>query len=477
MRSAFFLLVNRALSSRISILALLALLLLVAGATQGNAQNIILSVSTPTNFVTVNSSVLFTINVTNRAGFLLDNVSVTNSLTGTATTQITSVTNSLGSSFFNSPTNVAFSLGQIIDGGIARMDVAVQPTSGGTFTNFVILMVNTSTNTFFTNIAVVVAPPNADLAVSLTPPATPIVVNDLLTYRVAVTNLGTNSVANVVLTNRDFSSMILKSLSPTNAFSRTNGQIYFNLGTLAGRAGKTYTITAQPTNAGPLTLAAFVTATNTSEQNATNNFSGTNLTVGQFITGNLIATNASAMVLNRQSGLLEQKVRLVNVSTSSVAAARVMVSGLGTNVLRNAVGTNNGNPFVVYSAPLEAGAGVDLLMEYRNSARTNFDIPNSAYTAIGTEAINLSVSGTPGVPITLWTNLGSAGFLIEFETVIGSSYTIFYSNDASFTNVLTAQPSVLATANRTQWIDNGPPKTASHPSNLGSRFYFVRVNP
>jgi hypothetical protein len=30
---------------------------------------------------------------------------------------------------------------------------------------------------------------------------------------------------------------------------------------------------------------------------------------------------------------------------------------------------------------------------------------------------------------------------------------------------------VKASSNRLQWIDNGPPKTASHPSEAPTRFY------
>ena len=72
--------------------------------------------------------------------------------------------------------------------------------------------------------------------------------------------------------------------------------------------------------------------------------------MGALLTGDLIATNASAMALNRQTGLLEQTVRPVNQHQRGVASARVIISGL-TNRLYNAVGTNNGNPFVVHGAP------------------------------------------------------------------------------------------------------------------------------
>jgi hypothetical protein len=42
---------------------------------------------------------------------------------------------------------------------------------------------------------------------------------------------------------------------------------------------------------------------------------------------------------------------------------------------------------------------------------------------------------------------------------------------------LTAIPIVIAPANRVQWYDDGPPKTDSIPSTIGSRFYRVMLLP
>ena len=40
-----------------------------------------------------------------------------------------------------------------------------------------------------------------------------------------------------------------------------------------------------------------------------------------------------------------------------------------------------------------------------------------------------------------------------------------------------ATPTVTANATRTQWYDDGPPKTASKPGAVSSRYYRVIVNP
>ncbi|MEY4385500.1 MAG: hypothetical protein RLY20_783, partial [Verrucomicrobiota bacterium] len=165
-----------------------------------------------------------------------------------------------------------------------------------------------------------------------------------------------------------------------------------------------------------------------------------------------------------------------NIGTNTVSAARLIVSGL-TNRLYNAIGTNNGNPFVQFNAALAPSATGSLLLEYFIPTRTAINVPNSSYTAVATSLADLSISAVGAPNITTITNLGANGILIEFVSTPNRSYTVYYSSDASFSNALTAQPSVTAPADRTQWIDNGPPKTESHPSTVGSRFYRVLLNP
>ena len=54
----------------------------------------------------------------------------------------------------------------------------------------------------------------------------------------------------------------------------------------------------------------------------------------------------------------------------------------------------------------------------------------------------------------------------------GSTYTIIYSDDDMATWQV-ATPSVTASANVTQWYDDGPPKTESAPMSVTNRFYRV----
>ena len=66
--------------------------------------------------------------------------------------------------------------------------------------------------------------------------------------------------------------------------------------------------------------------------------------------------------------------------------------------------------------------------------------------------------------------------MIEWTSVPGRTYTIIYSDD-NMTNWRVVTPTVTANANRTQWYDDGPPKTESQLLSITSRFYRVIANP
>lgn len=88
-------------------------------------------------------------------------------------------------------------------------------------------------------------------------------------------------------------------------------------------------------------------------------------------------------------------------------------------------------------------------------------------------------------PLTIGTNvnitriveLANGNMLIEFPSALGRAYTVVYSDNVLFSNAMIAPPVIVAPANRTQWIDYGPPATANAPLNTGARFYRVFQNP
>jgi hypothetical protein len=64
---------------------------------------------------------------------------------------------------------------------------------------------------------------------------------------------------------------------------------------------------------------------------------------------------------------------------------------------------------------------------------------------------------------------GEPRYVVEFTSTPGRIYTIIYSDDLKTWKAAT--PSITATANRTQWYDDGAPKTDSKPGVKSIRFY------
>jgi hypothetical protein len=68
--------------------------------------------------------------------------------------------------------------------------------------------------------------------------------------------------------------------------------------------------------------------------------------------------------------------------------------------------------------------------------------------------------------------LPDSAVLVDFATEMGRIYFIQYSDDES-ASWKTAQPAIVGTGTTFQWIDNGPPKTESHPVNHLNRAYRI----
>jgi uncharacterized repeat protein (TIGR01451 family) len=348
----------------------------------------------------------------------------------------------------------------------------VQSTNAGFLTNFITIGIN-STLVFQTNIVAQftnAVPPLADLAVSINGPGVPILVNDFVSYDVTVSNLGPNAASGIFLTNTLPAGVVFRNPSSVN-------QAVINVGSLTNKASRKFRLMVRPTTAGTnLEFRASVFTSSIADSNQVNNVAITNLTVEALVTNQLIATNLSEMVFNPQISLMEQSIRLVNTGPSAVDSARVIVTGL-THWLRNAVGTNNGNPFVAYTSPLNAGQSVDLVLQYFVPTRQPIVVNNSDYIAVPTSRFDVIAPGDFTLMITNQTRLPNGAFLIEFPAKPGTTYTILYSPDMTFSNTFSAIPSIVAQADKVQWIDDGPPKTISHPSTNTSRFYRVLQNP
>lgn len=183
-------------------------------------------------------------------------------------------------------------------------------------------------------------------------------------------------------------------------------------------------------------------------------------------------TATGPITLQRQTGLLEQRLTIVNTSGRALNGFRLLIKKLPRGVvLQNAHGTMDGVPYIDYFGEIAAGASVELLLEYYRPSRNTkfsptflFAAPETTPPAGGGTILNLDLRIVRKSP---------AGVIVEFLTKKGKTYTIEYSeNMSTWTPSL---PPVTGTGQRVQWLDQGPPKTASVPG--GSRFYRITNAP
>jgi hypothetical protein len=304
-----------------------------------------------------------------------------------------------------------------------------------------------------------------------------------MTYGVSVTNAGPDAALGVMLTNTLPPGVILLGVLPKlPVYTVVSSNLIFNLGTLNSGASTNFQFSIQPTNAGVLNCSASVGAPGVLDPNLTNNTAANSIAVYNYLSGDLLAVTNSAQIPNQQNGLIEQSILLSNLGSNSVTAARVVVTGLSKRLF-NAVGTNSGSPFVVYTAPLAVplatNSSVTLLLQY--SPRISFAFANSQLQAFVVPVPNLAPpavsSASKSLNITHLVVMPNGNMILEFPSTLGRTYTMVYSDNASFSNAMIAPPSIVAPANQVQWIDYGPPTTVSVPSAAGARFYRVIQNP
>ncbi len=434
----------------------------------------------------VNGTLIYTYAITNMTGTGLGStfpvVQVTN--TFSANINVLTVSNSYSTNNYVVTTNgntLIYNFFVFSNNDTALFSFAVQPLSAGSLTNTISVgpLSSIITNVATTNIVVQVFTGTSDLGVFLNPPIQTVITNDVTTYTVSATNFGPQSASGILLTNTLPPGVILKGASPSNP-GQSGSNMVFNLGTLASGAGKTFMIGIQPTNIETATLSASIGAPSIQETTLTNNFASTNLTITSYSPGVLVAFTNSASTVNLQNGSREQSIVVSNAGTVGVLAVRLVVTGL-TNQLFNAVGTNNGSPFVYLSAPLAVGQSLALRLQFMS--RKAFPFTNGQLHAFAVPMPNWTPpwQGTAtgistNIVIQQMTNLPTGEMLLGFAATLGKTYTIVYSSDPLFSNAMIAPPAIVAPANAVQWDDYGPPATVSFPGS-GSRFYRVYQNP
>jgi len=429
-----------------------------------------LSASAAPEPVTVGSNLVYSILITNRGPASATGVVVSNRVPASVTfvSATGGATPSVGILLVN--------IGALANGATSLTQITVQPTSAGKLTNLFQVFANETdpvlTNNSATVISTVTNTPSSpvDVALSITAAPNPVGVGAPLTYSLTVTNNSSTPATGVVVSNTLPPSVTLITVLPSQgSVSNSAGVVRFTVGNLTNGTAATLAIVVIPTVAGLLTNDALAFSTQPDSQPTNNSVRNVTSAVTVPIT-NLVLTVISSITLNPQTGLFELRIEVANGGPTTPSSVLVLVHGLPANAyLYNASGTTNGTPYVQSSSPLGVGSNVVFLLELY--VPTRVAPTNLTYTVeAGPPVIPPVVSGTifnTRPPIVL----PDGSVLVEFSAIPGQIYAIQYSSD--MVTWRTAVPAITAPANQVQWIDAGPPKTDSSPSQQPVRYYQV----
>lgn len=193
------------------------------------------------------------------------------------------------------------------------------------------------------------------------------------------------------------------------------------------------------------------------------------------ITTGLRIEKSSDLILDRQTGLYMQEVRISNGTASALTGIRVLANGLSGNAkLFPASGTTAGGiAFIEVPGPIAPGASLTL--------RIGFFVPDRAAPGGVTLTVEQATVVPPAPPqgetfaVRRVELLSGGRVLVEFDSIPDARYAVQYS--ANSTDWQTAPGELKASGTRLLWVDDGPPLTDSKPGVVGARFYrVIRIN-
>jgi hypothetical protein len=233
---------------------------------------------------------------------------------------------------------------------------------------------------------------------------------------------------------------------------------------LANGAFTNFTVTVTITNAitNNLILTNIASTTSlTADPNPTNN-TGV-LPVSQWsvtVVPVRVAAINGALVYNPQVSYYERYVTVTNFGQATIVGMRLYPVGLrpGKEFLIYASGTNAGQPYIQFNAPLAPGNSVTFQVEIYSSDNRPPTNTFRVEVVVATPAVPISGSDFVIRRIFFETVLGVERPVLEFDSVPGRIYAVLYSDDSGAT-WKTATPLITATTAVVQWMDSGPPKT------------------
>ncbi len=191
------------------------------------------------------------------------------------------------------------------------------------------------------------------------------------------------------------------------------------------------------------------------------------------VIGNLLPeiTVTGPITLQRQTGLLEQRLTLTNNTGRTLNGFRLFLTDLPDDVVAfNAQGEVNGIPYIDIFADILPGESIEILLEFFRPSRVIDFEPTFTLGTAGQAPQATDGSGAQALNLRV-VNRNASGLLLEFDSLLGTSYLIEYSEDMVTWQL--ALPAVEGNGQRRQWLDQGPPQTSSFPDS--TRFY--RITP
>ncbi|HAV61347.1 MAG TPA: hypothetical protein DCY13_03175 [Verrucomicrobiales bacterium] len=437
----------------------------LAGSASGAAFQLGIS-STPA-VATTNRTLAYTLALTNRTSVGQSNLIVSSSFN--ARISFLSANNSSGTAGVEGGA-IIYRTPFLGPGSNLTLTLNLRPIDPGFLTNTLQMRSDQSATEVTNNVRRVFVA-EADLGVQLRSPTNPVVAGDWINYRLVVTNAGPELVPQFTVTNLFPGNARFISLTPSNPpVSLTATQLVVQGSSLAVGQTRQFNVVIQPNTAASTQITARVAGPDLSDPVSGNDAVTNSLQVVTPTAGVLSAAFVSAATFNPQTGLMEQTIRITNLDDASIPMSRVVLSGLGHPVV-NATGTNAGLPFIVLPRALAPGESAELTIEYFSPTRTATGNPVLSAFQVPQDIPRAPTGQT--VAISRIQRLPDGRFLLEFPSAPGAAYTILYNDQVPLTNALQSLPSITAPADRTQWIDGGPPRTSHRPGEVPARFYRV----
>lgn len=174
------------------------------------------------------------------------------------------------------------------------------------------------------------------------------------------------------------------------------------------------------------------------------------------------------LILNRQTGLFEQRVTISNIANGDLRGFRLQVADLPDGVTFHNKATAEDT--VDYLGAIPSQGSVSLILEFYSPTRIPSFQPQISASEI---ALRSPLPIEPaGLAVDRCLLQDDGSFLIEFTAKPGSRYEIQYTDDGK--SWRRSPVSIRAAGNRVQWIDRGPPRTETAPVTTHRRFYVVK---